>query len=238
MTTAVQIITRAMRIARVIGKGETLDSDESADGLTALNSMLDSWQTERLSVYQIRSESFTWAGSQQSRTVGAAGNFVTDRPARVDGSSAFVSNGIDYPIGDRGMLNVDAWAAIPDKTSTSTIPWLLYVEYGTALVTLYAYPIPSASISFTLRSWRHLQSFATLTDVLDLPMGYEEAIVFNLAERYGIEFGMQLLPAAQKIAVTSKANIKNINAPVLIMSSEVGYLSRSAYVGNTYADLP
>jgi hypothetical protein len=237
MPTALQIITRSMRIARVIGKGETLDADEAADGLTALNSMLNSWQTERLSVYQIREESFTWAANQQSRTVGSGGDFATDRPARVDGSSAFVSNSVDYMLGVRGIIDVAAWAAIPDKTTTSTIPWLIYPEYGTTLVTLYAYPIPSASITFKLRSWRALQSFAALTTSMDLPMGYEEALCFNLAESFGVEFGRDLTPTAQKKAVTSKANIKRINAPDTVMSSEAGYMNRIGWTGDIYADI-
>lgn len=237
MATALSMIQRSMRVARVIGKGETLDDDEAQDGLTALNSMLDSWQTERLSVYQIREESFTWAGSSQSRTVGSGGNFSTDRPVRVDPSSAFVSNSIDYAIGPRGLIDVSAWAAIPDKTTQSTIPWLLYPEYGTTLVTLYAYPIPSASITFKLRSWKRLQSFSALTDALDLPPGYEEAIVFNLAERFGLEFGKELSRTAQRIASVSKANIRKINADVPTMTSEAAYMNPTAWAGNTYADV-
>jgi len=237
MATALTMIQRAMRIARVTGKGETLDQDEAQDGLTALNSMLDSWQTETLSVYQIREESFTWTGAAQSRTIGASGNFVTDLPVRVDPSSAFVSNSIDYSIGTRGIIDVSAWAAIADKTTQSTIPWLIYPEYGAALVTLYAYPIPSANITFKLRSWKRLQSFSALTTVLALPPGYEEAIVFNLAERYGFEFGKTLSREAKQTAKASKANIQTINTRVPVMASEAGYLNSRQWSGNVYADL-
>ena len=237
MATALSMILRSMRIARVIGKGETLDDDEAQDGLEALNSMLNSWQTESLSVYQIREESFSWAGGSQSRTIGVGGNFVTDRPVRVDPSSAFVSNSIDYSIGVRGLIDVSAWAAIPDKTTQSTIPWLIYPEYGPVLVTLYAYPIPSSTITFKLRSWKQLQSFSTLTTDLSLPPGYEEAIVFNLAERFGFEFGKDLSRQAKTIAVTSKRNIQTINVRVPVMSSEAGYMNPRNWGGNIWADV-
>lgn len=237
MPTALQIITRSMRIARVIGKGETLDADEAADGLTALNAFLNACQLERLFVYQIREESFTWAANQQSRTVGTGGDFATDRPARVDGSSAFVSNSVDYMLGVRGIIDVSAWAAIPDKTTTSTIPWLIYPEYGTTLVTLYAYPIPSASITFKLRSWRTLQSFAALTTSMDLPMGYEDFLAFNFAEAFCVEFGKELLPQAAKRASVTKAAVKRINAPDTVMTSEAGYMNRIGWTGDVYADI-
>ncbi len=231
MPTALQLINRGMRIARVLGKGEALDEDEAADGLTALNAMLDSWQTERLSVYKIESNTFTWTASQQSRTVGASGNFVLSRPARVDDSCVFVQNNIEIPV---QLIDLDAWAGIPSKTVTSTVPTYLYPEYGTSIITLYVYPIPSASISFILRSWSRLQSFTALTTSMDLPMGYEDAIAYNFAERYCVEFGKELLPKAQRIAVNTKANIKRINAPSPIMATEVGQLNRMMSGYNIY----
>lgn len=232
MPTAIQIITRSMRLARVIGKGETLDDDEAADGLYALNAMLDSWQIERLFVYQIAEDSFTWTATQ-SRTVGAAGNFVMTRPARVDPSSYFVLNSISYPI---KLIDSDQWAAIPDKTTTTQVPTTIYPEYGPALVTLYAYPTPSASITFKLKSWEILQSFTALTTDLSLPMGYQRAIEYSLAEEFGPEFGKPISVEVHAIAARARANIKRINAPSPVMYSEVGLLNRFR-VGNVRADL-
>lgn len=222
MTTALQLITRSMRIARVIGKGETLDDDEAADGLTALNSMLDSWQIERLFVYQISAEDFTWAANQTSRTVGAAGNFVTTLPTRIDDTCTFTIGVNTYPV---KLIDNDRWAGIPDKTTTSTVPWYIYPEYGAAVVTLYAYPTPSANITFNMRSTKRLQNFAALTDVMALPPGNEEAIVFSLAESFGTEFGVELKPAVIKTAFNARKALKRVNAPSPIMSNEAGKMN-------------
>lgn len=236
MATALTIITRSMRLARVIGKGETLDPDESADGLYALNSMLDSWQTERLFVYSIRDESFTWTASAASRTVGAAGDFVTDRPSRVDRSSYFTISGIDYPI---EIIDGEAYSALQVKTLTNSFPRYLYVDYTSSdLITIYAYEVPSASLTFHLRSWRLLQSFSALTTSLALPMGYQRAIEFSLAEEFGMEFGVDIPKKVEQIAAKARANIKRINAPSPVMTSEVGYMNRGARAGNVYADMP
>lgn len=228
------MITRAMRLAGVIGKGESPSDDEAQDGLTALNSMLDSWQTERLYAYQISENSFSWGAGSQSRTVGAAGNFVMARPAQVDESTYFVLNGISYAV---RLINSDAWAAIPDKTTTSTFPFWLYVEYGVSTVTLYAYPTPSAAITLKLRTWSALQSFAALTDALSLPMGNERAITYSLAEEFGPEFGVAVPPNVVSIARKARANLKRINSVSPVMASEVGYMNRRL-TGNVYADLP
>lgn len=235
MATAQDLITRAMRLAGVIGRGETPDSDESADGLEALNAMLDSWQIQRLFVYQIRTETFTWASGQQTRTVGSSGDFATDLPTRVANDCSFTVGGIDYPV---GLIDIDAWTAIPDKSTQSSFPWWLYVEYGAALATLYAYPIPNADITFNLRTWKRLQSFSTLTTTLSLPPGNERAIAFSLAEEWaGPEFGVVPPPGVIAIARSARRALKNINAPSPISPVEPGWISRrySAYI---YGDWP
>lgn len=225
MATGITLITRAMRLAGVIGKGETPDADESADGLSGLNAMLDAWQIARLFVYQIRTETFTWAASSQSRTVGAAGNFATDLPTRVSNDCSFTVSSVDYPV---SLIGIDEWSSIQDKTTTSTIPSLIYPEYGAALVTLYAYPIPSAAISFNLRTWKRLQAFASLTDTLSLPPGYERAIVFSLAEEYGPEFGVKVPQKVVEIALAARRALRRVNAPSPLMSNEAALLSRSS----------
>lgn len=233
MTTSLDMITRAMRLARVIGKGEIPDDDESQDGLVALNTMLDSWQIERLFVYAIRTEQFTWTSGSQTQTIGAAGNWVTDLPTRVDPSSSFTINTIDYPV---SFIDKDAWSAIPAKTTTSTFPFWVYVEYSPTLVTLYGYPLPNASITFNLRTWKQLQQFTDLTTPLSLPPGYKRAIELSLAEEYGQEFGMPVSPDLGRLASRARANIKRINQTSNIMNSEVGYMNRR-FTGNVYADI-
>lgn len=231
MATPNSMITRAMRLARVIGRAETLDEDELADGLIALNAMLDSWQTERLFVYQIQEDSFSWTASQASRTVGSAGDFVMSLPVRIDDSSYFrTSASIDCPV---TFLTQSQWAAVPSKTTTSSIPNVVYVEYGTSTHTIYAYPIPSSTITFKLRSWQLLQTFSDGTTALALPIGYQRAIEYSLAEEFGPEFQKDIPPSVQKIAYSARRNIKRVNAPLMILAPETGLMS-SARSGAGY----
>jgi hypothetical protein len=235
VTTALDLVTRSMRLAGVIGKGETPADDEAADGLTALNAMLDSWQIQRLFVYQTRTESFTWTALSQTRTVGAAGNFVTDNPTRIANDCSFTVNGIDYPV---QLIDVDAWTNIPDKSTQSSFPWWLYVEYGAALATINAYPIPNANITFNLRTWHPLQAFATLATDLALPAGNERAIAFSLAEEFGgPEFGVEVPADVRRIALASRRALRKVNSPSPIMVTEAGYLSRR-YTAYIYGDWP
>lgn len=221
-----------MRLAGVIGKGETPDDDEAADGLEALNAMLNSWETQTLYVYQIQEDSFTWPANTSSVTVGSGGTFSMTLPSRIADDCAFTTaDGTD--VGVR-LIDVDAWSSIQVKSLTNTWGWVIYVEYGVSLHTLYVYPVPNANITFKLRSWQRLQTFAALTDSMSLPFGYERAIVFSLAEEYGPEFGVTIQPSVQRIAATARRNLKRINSASPVMRQEPGMMGWP-YWANVYA---
>ncbi len=234
MTTAIGLITRAMRLARVTGEGEIVSDTQAADGLSSLNAMLDSWQIKRLFVYQIRSEPFTWTANEQSQTVGPTGDFVTDLPTQVSDNLTFEINSISYVV---KQIDVDAWNNIPNKSTISSFPWWIYVEYGATLVTLNAYPIPNANATINLTTWKRLQQFTSLTDVMVLPPGNERAIAYSLAEELSPEYGLDVMPRVSRIAKEARDNLRRVNSPSPIMMTEAGYMSRR-YTSYIYGDWP
>ncbi len=230
MTTAVDLITRSGRIAGALGKSEVPDDDESVDGLTALNSMLDSWSIERMMVYYIVQEALTLVASQATYTMGSGGDLDTTRPTQIDDSCFVTLNSIDYPL---MLIDGDAYASIVFKAVESNLQYYLFPDYQDPLVNLNFYPTPSQAGTAQIRSWKQLQQFSGLTTVFALPPGHERAIVYNLAlEYWETEFGLPIPTRVEKIAINSKANIKRINAPSPIMRSEVGYLNRNRIPGN------
>jgi len=81
--TAGEQINRALRLLGVLAEGETPSADMSNDALTALDQMIDSWNTERLSVFATQDQMFTWPAGEITRTLGPSGNFVGLRPVMV-----------------------------------------------------------------------------------------------------------------------------------------------------------
>lgn len=211
MATALGMITRSMRLAGVIGKGEAADADESADGLVALNAMLDSWQLERLFVYQIVQVSNTWPASTTSRTIGSGGNFTQQRPVKIDSAFVVDSNSNWYPV--RVLQDRTEYDDLVSKTTASTLPEYLFMDTAYPLGVIYLYPVPSAELTLKLNTWQTLQSFALLTTELSLPPGYQRAIEYSLAEEFGPEFGVVISNDVKKIANEARAAIKRINAP-------------------------
>src|SRR5512136_1218569 len=68
--TARDLITAAMQEIGAIATGETVSAADAQAGLTRLNGMLDLWQTERLTIYNMNRATFSFVASQQTYTLG------------------------------------------------------------------------------------------------------------------------------------------------------------------------
>lgn len=225
MATALDIIKRSMRLIGALGGGETPTADEATDGMTALNAMLDMWDIQRLAVYQIQQEAFTWASGNASRTIGSGGDFNATNPTRVE-SAVQTVNSIDYPI---NILKQEQYRNLPDKTTQTDLITHIWHEYAPTLSTLYAYPVPSANAAVKLRTWKQLQSFAALTDVLTLPKGYEDAITYNLAVQLAPEYQRAIPTQVGMYAMSSLRVLKTHNLEVPTMTVEPAHVSDPAY---------
>lgn len=231
MPTALQIITKGMRLCGAIGKGETADPDEAQDGLNALNAMLDSWQLERLMVYQIVQGTYTWPISTTSRTIGSGGNFSATRPDRIEAAFVVDVNNQTYTL--EVLADRTEYDAIVIKSNTSTLPQYLFYDSVVTAGVIYLYPVPSVQLTLKLNTWQTLQSFAALTTDLALPHGYQRAIEFNLAIEISAEYGLgrKMDPQVPVIAVQSKAAIKTINAPSMVSQVDAGVATLGKLAG-------
>ena len=213
MPTALDLIEKSMRLIGALGQGESATAQEGTDGLACLNAMLDSWSLERLFAYQIKQENFTWTSGQSSRTIGVGGNFVTTRPNKLEDGFTRISN-IDYPY---VVVEKAFYDAIMDKTTQGPFPDVIYYAQSSPTGTLYAWPVPNASIDFYINHWVPLQSFTSLTTDLALPAGYQRAIEYNLAiEQHGEYPELELPASVIRIASKSLAAIKRLNIPSMV----------------------
>jgi hypothetical protein len=242
MTTAAEQINGALRLLGVLAEGETPSSETAQDALSALNQMIDSWNTERLSVFSTVDQVMIWQPNTLSATLGPTGSllpvdplYVPIRPAYVDDSTYFVdpSSGISYGL---KLINQQQYNGIAVKTVTSTYPQVMFVNMTYPDIELYVYPKPTKILHFHIVSVRPLSAPANLATTLAFPPGYLRAFRYNLACELAPEFGVEPSRQVQRIAMTSKRTLKRVNNPDDIMSipySIVGTRQRySIYAGN------
>jgi hypothetical protein len=216
MTTAKDQITSALRLIGQLAEGETATAATLNDALDAFNQMLDSWSTERLSIYATQDQVFTWPANTATRTIGPSGDFMGVRPISLDDSTYFndsagVSSGIS-------IINQQQYNGIAVKTATSTDPQVLWINMDMPDATMTVYPVPTSSLEFHIVSVDELSQPATLTTTLSFPPGYKRAFKFNLACEIAAEFGVEPPASVQRLAMVSKRNLKRQNAPKDVMS--------------------
>lgn len=216
MATAGDQINRALRLLGVLAEGETPSAATSQDALTALNQMMDSWNTERLAVYATQDQVFTWPSGQISRTLGPTGDFVGNRPVLLDTATYYKApSGVSYGI---KFINQAQYNGIAVKTATSTFPQVIFVNMTFPDVEMFVYPRPTQDLEWHFVSVEELSQPADLVTDLYFPPGYMRAFTYNLACEIAPEFGIEPSPQVQRIAMTSKRNLKRINNPDDVMS--------------------
>jgi hypothetical protein len=232
--TAGQQIERALRLLGVLAEGETPSAATSQDALMALNQMIDSWNTERLSVFCTQDQIFTWPASILSRTLGPTGDFVGNRPVLLDDSTYFKApSGVSYGI---KFINQQQYNGIAVKTVTSTFPQVMFTNMTFPNIEMYVYPRPTQNLEWHFVSVQELANPATLSTVLFYPPGYLRAFTYNLAMEFAPEFGIEPSPQVQRIAMTSKRNLKRINNPDDVMALPYALVANrqrfNIYAGN------
>ena len=217
MTTANDQINAALRLIGALAEGEAPSSETSNDALVALNQMVDSWNTERLSIFSTQDQVFTWPASTISRTLGPTGDFIGNRPIELDDSTYFIdpTNGVSYGI---KIINQQQYDGIAVKTVTSTYPQIIWLNMDYPNIGMFVYPVPQRALSWHFISVTELTQPAALATALTFPPGYLRAFKYNLACEIAGEFGVEPSQTVQRIAMTSKRNLKRINAPGDIMS--------------------
>jgi len=217
MTTAAEIIDGSLRLLGVLAEGETPSASVMQDSIMAINQMIQSWDTERLSVFSTQDQVFTWPANIISRTLGPTGDFVGNRPIEIDDATYFKdpSSGLSFGV---KLINQQQYDGIAFKTVTSTYPQVLWVNNTFPNIEMTIYPVPIKALEWHIISVETLNEVSSVATDMYFPPGYLRAFRYNLACELAPEFGVEPSPQVQRIAMTSKRNLKRINFPGDLMA--------------------
>lgn len=204
MTTALDIITKAMQKSGILTKTEMPSSDEANDALDSLNAMLSSWSNDSMLIVARVLESFPLVSGTATYTMGPSGGFATIRPMEIIEAHVRQST-IDYHLDP--LTDETYQGAVWDK-STQGLPQFINCTNGYPNVTLNIWPVPSGAYTLFVLSEKELTSFTNLDQVVSLPPGWEQALVYNLAVLIAPEYGQPLDQSLVQIAIDSKGSIE------------------------------
>jgi hypothetical protein len=223
--TALALISSALRLIGVVASGEAVDTSAASDSLMVLVQMIDGWNADRLAIFGTDYADYALIPGQQAYTIGPGGDFNTNRPASIDSMSVILLDNPSNPIELRlSSYTVEQWQTeLTVKAVNSTFPQVYYDDGGFPLRTIYLYPSPNVANRLRIYSWQPLGLPTRLTTVLSFPPGYAEAFRYNLAVRLAAEFASPVSPTVQQIAVQSLGRIKSMNAPELLLRSDLAH---------------
>lgn len=213
MTTALDLITGALRKIGEFAPGETLPASDSADALSVLNGLIDIWSNEHLAVYNNVETIFALIPGKNVYTIGSGGDVSITRPLRITNMYTRLTtsgSAVDFPCNE---VSGDKYTALGLKSQPGPWPKMAYYNTGFPLAQLYFWPVPSSGGEFHMWSDMVLTNLA-LADTLNMPPGYFLALQYNLAMMLAPEYGTDpqtLLPVAQ-MAKQLKKVLKSTNA--------------------------
>jgi len=230
-------INRALRLLGVLAEGEVPSASMSQDALMALQQMIESWNTERLSVFSTQDQVFSWPAGvgNQTQTLGPTGSFIGLRPILIDDATYYRDPGTNVSFGIK-LINQQQYDGIAVKTVTSTYPQVMFVNNTFPDTTMTIYPVPTRVLEWHIVSVEELSNPVGLATTLYFPPGYLRAFTYNLAMEIAPEFGIEPSQQVMRIAMTSKRNLKRINNPDDVMSMPYAIVATrqrfNIYAGN------
>jgi hypothetical protein len=217
MTTAGEIIKGSLRLIGQLAEGEEPSADTMQDSIMAVNQMIQSWNTERLSVFSTQDQVFTWPAGQAMRSIGPTGDFVGNRPVEIDDATYFKDPQTNLSFGIK-LINQQQYDGIALKIVVSTYPQVMWVNNTFPNMELTIYPVPTKALEWHIISVEELTQVTSVATDMYFPPGYLRAFRYNLAMELAPEFGVEPTPQVTRIAMTSKRNLKRINFPGDLMA--------------------
>jgi len=225
VSTAQTIIRRSLRILNVIPMGASVPGEMGNEALAELNSMISLWAQQSATIPAIVPEDFALVANQggpsNPYTIGTGGDFNTARPPQqnsVTGARLLLGSTspvVTVPLAIYTDAAYDA-IAIPELTSNQPTGVYYNPTYAGGLGRIQLYPVPSvATNSLRLYFNKQLAQWTGLTQDIDLPDGYEDAIVYNLCLRLAPMNGRTPLPETTQQAINGFAIVCDANSSKL-----------------------
>lgn len=238
--TVQDIIRSSMRKIGVLAAGEPLPANEGDDALEVFTQMVDSWTNETLLIPVVSVVTKVLVEGQPEYTIGIYPEPVPDplpnnhietaRPERILAAFIRDQQQTDYI---QEIIDVETFSRISRKTNTSR-PSRFYVRKGWPLNTILFESVPYQDETLHLEVVQPLSEYlstASLTDVINLPPGYERALIFNLCLDLAEEWGKTVTPLIATSAVEAKKWLKRNNYRPLVLGMDRAVATQRKGIG-------
>jgi hypothetical protein len=236
MATAFSIIQDSLIELGAADPEEAVTSAMASGCLQKLNDMLDAMATEDLLLYYSKVNTLALISSTISYTVGSGGVLNIARPIEFLWARYYTDSEVRTPL---SVISFEDYSKILSKETSPSVPSKIAYQPTYPLGTLYVWPAPTSGQTLELGSNMQFTQVSDedLTTEIDLPPGYRDYLVMELAHRLCIRFGRKEMMA--EIAERSKQamiRIKRKNPRHNQASFDPALLPRRSGRYNPYTD--
>jgi len=177
--TARDVITQAMTLITVLGGGETPSADDAAQGLTQLQWMLKSWQSDGCNLWREEEETIVFPAATETLTLDP--RVLDVQEARVEIDPTFQRILARWERGE--------YITLPNKTAPGS-PTIFYFRRKRDTVTMTLWPVPPVETNILCTTARVIEDVTDLDQNIDVPQEWCETVTYNLAARLLDTFGI------------------------------------------------
>ncbi len=224
-----------------VGQGEPVSAPDAQLALRWFQRQLDAWQAERATMAIQKRVAFTMPSGQSTRTVGPSGQINTVRPTWLD-TITYVNPG-SSPEQEvtLGLMTPDIYADLSIKELQSALPLQAFYQTSTdtLLGSLFVWPQVTQDVDMYLYFPAGIGVPATLDDVLLGPPGYQEAYVYQLAERLLTPFAVGDGSVIARVLMNSEKSFARMKRPNMQpgqMGVDAALVPSGGFGYNVYSD--
>lgn len=184
--------------------GQVLNGETARSARRSLELMLLDWANRGLNLWQVQDTAFTLVPN------------VTDEIVLPAGIAAVLEVTVQVGTSDLLLTPIsrDEWVATPNR-QLRTRPTAYWLERVNPSPILHVYPLPSATISGTYWAVRLPERVGGLSNTIDAPVLWQEALASGLAARLALKFAPQRLAmlkgeAAEAFAAAAGENRERV----------------------------
>lgn len=216
-----EIIMPAYRIAGITMKARIRpNADMFAEAVPELNRFIGGLNTSRLNIFTVAINEFQLTTAKVF-TIGPGADFDMARPQRILQGVVVIPGTGATPVRLPPMYQMDdeEWSWVSLQDVPNAVPLAFYYDgsydTSTGYGSIYLWPQASAQYQVEWYTWQALPTFATQDDIVSLPPGAEDMLVYNLAKRLAAlnPRESKMDPMSYAIARDTLAAWQSYNAP-------------------------
>lgn len=239
------LITDSFYETAIYSPNEPVDGEHIQFGCSRLNSMIDSWKVERLTIYrEQRTGPFNLAANTQTYTIGSGATWDTPRPIWIDSAGLVQTVGGGSPVPEYPIhiMTDFEWAMTVVKALTSALPTGLWYDRsydasGYGIITMW--PVPTVANQVVLYSPVPVNEFTFPDDLatdITFPPGYRDFLMYHLAVRLCPTFDKTPSAITISMAAMAMEKVKNSNLRMNTLRVDDAILRKQGGIYNYLSD--